>query len=101
MIISFHAHLFDPPDRSRRFNEGECYYSGMQSSLKVKARRVLEIVIAFTPWVLSMYLFYWLQSSGTWTSDTPHRGKLSVMILGAGMLISFLIQSRFLKRRQK
>ena len=40
-----------------------------------------------------MYAFYWLDSSGTWTTDTPHRGKLSVMILGSGMLLSFLLHT--------
>jgi hypothetical protein len=45
-----------------------------------------------------MYLFYWLDSSGTWTSDTAHRGKLSVVILSAGMALSFLVWSHFAKR---
>jgi hypothetical protein len=45
-----------------------------------------------------MYAFYWLHSSGTWTADTPHRGKLSVIILGTGMLLSFLVQSHFSKQ---
>ena len=40
-----------------------------------------------------MYTFYWLDSSGTWTSETPHRGKLSVALLGAGMVLSFLAWS--------
>ena len=50
------------------------------------------------PWVCAMYAFYWLDSSGTWTADTPHRGKLSVIILGTGMLLSFLVQSHFSKQ---
>ena len=53
------------------------------------------------PWVIAMYAFYWLDSSGVWTSETPHRGKLSVMILGTGMLLSFLLYSFLAKRRQK
>lgn len=40
-----------------------------------------------------MYFFYWLDSSGTWTPETAHRGKLSVIILGSGMLLSFLAWS--------
>ena len=55
-------------------------------------------MVALTPWLLSMYFFYWLDASGTWTSETPHRGKLSVAILASGMGLSFLLQSWFMKR---
>ena len=72
----------------------------MQNSLKIRVRRALEIAIAFTPWVIAMYVFYWLDSSGNWTSETAHRGKLSVAILVAGMGLSFLIHSHFARRRQ-
>ena len=51
------------------------------------------------PWLIAMYLFYWLDSSGTWTRDTPHRGKLSVLMLGSGMLLSFLLASWLVKPR--
>ncbi|MEM7433200.1 MAG: hypothetical protein AAF351_14865 [Pseudomonadota bacterium] len=64
------------------------------------AHRFVALVIAAVPWVAAMYLFFWLDSSGTWTSETPHRGKMSVMILGSGMLASFLIYS-FLAARRK
>ncbi|MEM9335718.1 MAG: hypothetical protein AAGA33_12790 [Pseudomonadota bacterium] len=51
-------------------------------------------LVAAIPWLVSMYAFYWLDSSGTWTIDTPHRGKLSVLILGSGMLLSFALHAR-------
>lgn len=54
-----------------------------------------------SPWMLAMYLFYWLDSSGIWTRETPHRGKLSVAILGTGMLLSFLLYSFLAKRGSK
>ena len=53
----------------------------------------LKIVLAFVPWVAASYAFFWLDSSGTWTADTPHRGKLSVLILASGLLLSFLLHS--------
>jgi hypothetical protein len=34
-------------------------------------------------------------------SETPHRGKLSVILLGTGMVLSFLIQSRFIRNKRK
>ena len=73
----------------------------MSSRLRATGRYVVESALALAPWVLAMYVFYWLQSSGIWTADTPHRGKLSVMLLAAGMFLSFLAQSYFSKRRRK
>jgi hypothetical protein len=73
----------------------------MSDSLKNKTRKALEVVIAFTPWLVSMYLFFWLDHSEIWTSETPHRGKISVAILGSGMLLSFLLHSHFSKGQQK
>lgn len=72
----------------------------MHNSLKSRTRRALEVAIAFTPWVIAIYVFYWLYSNGIWTSDTPHRGKMSVALLASGMALSFLVQSRIAKRRQ-
>ena len=65
-----------------------------------KAMKALKILIAFVPWILASYAFFWLHSSGTWTVDTPHRGKISVVILGTGMVSSFLLHS-WLSSRDK
>ena len=73
----------------------------MPESLKTKTRAALRTAVAFTPWLIAMYGFYWLDSSGAWTSDTPHRGKLSVLILASGMGLSFLVYSYFCRRKQK
>lgn len=73
----------------------------MLKTLKIPAKSICKVVISFVPWVIAMYLFYWLDSSGTWTSDTPHRGKISVAILTAGMLLSFVVHSYITRRGQK
>jgi hypothetical protein len=73
----------------------------MLHALKSKMEKTFRAVIALTPWLISMYVFYWLDASATWTSDTPHRGKISVAILALGMGLSFLIQSRFVRREKK
>jgi len=72
----------------------------MLNSLKARTFKALRIAITLTPWLISMYLFYWLDSSGAWTSETPHRGKISVGILAAGMGSSFLLQSYFARYRR-
>ena len=73
----------------------------MSNSLNMHARNALRVAIAFTPWLISMYVLYWLEYGEVWTTETAHRGKASVAILVAGMGLSFLIQSRFAKRKQK
>ena len=65
----------------------------MSVSTESKMAKAVRIAVAFIPWILASYAFFWLHDSGTWTIDTPHRGKISVVILGAGMLSSFLLHS--------
>ncbi|NKB39435.1 MAG: hypothetical protein GKR93_20060 [Gammaproteobacteria bacterium] len=73
----------------------------MTNSLKTKTRHVLEVAIAFAPWLVSMYLLYWLEYGKIWTVETAHRDKISIVILVIGMALSFLIHSYFAKRKQK
>jgi len=73
----------------------------MQSALGQGLVKGLKLLIAFTPWVLACYAFYLLHTSGTWTGETPHRGKMSVSLLGAGMVLSFLIQSGYIRNKRK
>jgi len=73
----------------------------MPDSSKSAARHVLEVAIAFAPWVVSMYMLYWLEYGEIWTTETAHRGKISVTILVVGMALSFLVHSRFTRRKTK
>jgi len=73
----------------------------MPDSRKMYAHKVFKAAIAFTPWLVSCYVLYWLQYGEVWTTETAHRGKTSVAILAIGMGLSFLVQSRFAKRGQK
>ena len=70
----------------------------MQNSLKMHTRNALKVAIAFTPWLISMFVLYWLEQGEVWTTETAHRGKTTVVILAVGMGLSFLVQSRFAKR---
>lgn len=69
----------------------------MLAWLKVRTRRAIGFAIALAPWLISMHVFYWLHYSKTWTSETPHRGKMSVALLATGMFMSFLVRSHFAK----
>ncbi|MEX0709072.1 MAG: hypothetical protein WD078_14000 [Woeseia sp.] len=73
----------------------------MYEALKNRMRYAMQIAVAFTPWVLSIYLIYWLEYSDTWTDDTPHRGKASVAILVMGMGLSFLVHTYFTERARR
>jgi hypothetical protein len=76
-------------------------FFAMSEPLKIQARNALKVAIAFTPWLISMYLLYWLEYSEIWTIETAHRGKMSVAILLVGMVLSFLVRSRFARLEQK
>ena len=72
----------------------------MPNSLKIQSRHALEVAIAFTPWVISMYTLFWLEHGEIWTTETAHRGKTTIAILAVGMVGSFLVHSYFAKRAQ-
>jgi len=73
----------------------------MSNPLKIQVLSALEVVIAIAPWLVSMYVLYWLEYGEIWTTETAHRGKISVAILAIGMSLSFLIRSHFARRKQK
>jgi hypothetical protein len=73
----------------------------MLNSLKKQTCHALEVAIAFTPWLISMYVLYWLEYGEIWTFETAHRGKIAGAILSVGMGLSFLVRSRFAKRVRK
>ncbi len=72
----------------------------MLEVVKRLAGGTLRLAAIFAPWVISMYVLYWLEYGEIWTTDTPHRGKTSVAILVAGMTLSFLVYS-IITRKQK
>lgn len=73
----------------------------MPNALQSGVRRAVKIAVAMTPWILSMYTLYWLEHGEVWTTETAHRGKISVTILVIGMVSSFLIMSFFAARQKR
>ena len=72
----------------------------MQKSTESRFRFVGKALIAFIPWVISMYILYWLEYGEVWTTATPHRGKTSVIILLVGMGLSFLLYTRLFNHKK-
>ena len=64
-------------------------------------RLVIGCLLVLAPCILSMYLLYWLEVSGTWHPEAQHRDKMSVLILAFGLGLSFLVYSFFAKRATK
>lgn len=66
----------------------------MEKSWQKKASDALKIAVAFLPWLISMYLLYWLGESGSWALDAAYRDKITIVIVALGMALSFLLHSR-------
>ena len=73
----------------------------MSKLLKMRVLNSIKAAFAFTPWLISMYVLYWLEYGEVWTTETAHRGKITMAILAVGMGLSFLVHSRFAKTGQK
>jgi hypothetical protein len=73
----------------------------MSTAKKIKSRHALKTIIGFTPWLMSMYLLYWFESSKIWTSATDHRDIKTLLILAIGMSLSFLLLSYFSHREKR
>lgn len=58
-----------------------------------------KILLGASPWLLSMYLLFWLEKSGTWLPETLHRDKITIVIVTIGMLASFFLYSHLVKKK--
>lgn len=67
------------------------------NAVMLKLVYLFKLTVAALPAVAAIYLLYWLEQSGTWVPQTPHRDKITVAVLVVGMLGSFFVQSYFLK----
>lgn len=69
--------------------------------LKSRAHKAFKIAIVMTPMLTAMYGLYWLGSREIWMPETPHRDKITIAIVAAGMVLSFLLQTFFSRREKK
>ena len=57
-------------------------------------RKWLVIFISLTPWVLSLFLHYWLEYEKVWSVDMPYRALVSAILIFFGaysVILIFLI----------
>jgi|TARA_B110000438_G_C15677174_1_gene590717 hypothetical protein len=71
----------------------------MTTNLRKQSTWLMKSVASFLPWVFSIYIFYWLDYQ-IWTDETPHRGKLSVIIMATGMILSLLLWTYFKQKKK-
>lgn len=57
-------------------------------------RRIALGAVALLPWVGALYLLYLLESRAIWQAAQPWRAVAAVMILAAGMALSFALHNR-------
>ena len=73
----------------------------MSSDLATRFGSWLKIAAALAPCIISMYLLYYLGKYEIWVPETPHRDKMTILILILGMAMSFFARSYFVQRTKK
>ena len=63
-------------------------------------QRLMGWCVVISPWLVALYLHFWLAESEAWAPEQPYRGLMSVLLLALGMSISFLLHGRFHARRK-
>ncbi|MDG0970487.1 MAG: hypothetical protein P8Q37_04080 [Porticoccaceae bacterium] len=56
-------------------------------------RKQLQNIVSFGPLLASMYILFYLESQNIWIPETPHRDKITLLVLIVGMAASFIIRS--------
>jgi len=71
----------------------------MVDSRRALAGRVALGALALLPWLGALYLLYVLESRGVWQAAQPWRAVTALLILAAGMALSFAFHSLLRRRR--
>ena len=62
--------------------------------------RLIGWCVVMAPWLVALYLHFWLAESEAWAPEQSYRGLMSVLLLALGMLISFLLHGHLKARRK-
>ena len=64
-------------------------------------QRLISWCAVSLPWLIALYLHFWLAQNDTWSPEQPYRGLMSVLLLALGMVMSFLLHGRLKVERSK
>ena len=62
-------------------------------------RRMIVWCAVSLPWLIALYLHFWLVKNDSWSPEQPYRGLISALLLALGMLMSFLLHGRLEAKR--
>ncbi len=68
---------------------------------RTRLRKQLQNVVSFSPLLAAMYILFYLESQNIWMPETPHRDKITLLVLILGMAASFVIRSFLWKKSEK
>lgn len=72
----------------------------MINYFKTQTLYILKVATALAPCFISMYLLFWLGKHEVWLPETPHRDKITIIIVAMGLALSFIIYSYFDKHKK-
>ena len=61
---------------------------------------IARTCLSLLPWMAALYLLYRLEHGGVWSVEMPFRALISVCIIAAGMVLSFLLHSRLSRKTE-
>ena len=62
-------------------------------------RRLILWCAVSLPWLIALYMHFWLAQNADWWPEQSYRGLTSVLLLALGMLVSFLLYGFFKAKR--
>ena len=66
-----------------------------------KLQKLMSWCVVMLPWLISLYLHFWLIQTNAWSPEQSSRGLMSVLLLALGMLISFFLYDCLKARRNR
>ena len=70
----------------------------MSAKYKFRIGYAVQFILGIAPMIAAIYLLYWLGKSEVWVPETPHRDKITIVIVALGMGVSFMAVSRLLRQ---
>ena len=65
----------------------------MQEDFQASILYYLKVIASSMPLILSMFVLYYFGKHEVWIPETPHRDKMTILILVLGFSLSFFLHS--------